>query len=40
VNYSGLDSAEARLKPGYGCSVQQFVGSMPSGVLNGVDYND
>lgn len=40
VNYSGLDSAEARLMPGYGCSVQQFVGSMPSGVLNGTDYND
>jgi hypothetical protein len=40
VNYSGLDSAEARLKPGYGCSVQQFVGSMPSGVLSGTDYND
>lgn len=40
VNYSGLDSAEARLKPGYGCHVQQFIGSMPSGVLNGTDYND
>jgi hypothetical protein len=40
VNYSGLDSAEARLKPGYGCNVQEFIGSMPSGILNGVDYND
>jgi hypothetical protein len=40
VNYSGLDQAEARLKPGYGCNVQDFVGSMPAGVLNGTDYND
>ncbi len=40
VNYSGLNSAESRLKPGYGCNVQTFVGSMPSGVLNGVTYND
>jgi hypothetical protein len=40
VSYSGLDSAEGRLKPGYGCHVQQFNGSLPSGILNGVDYND
>lgn len=40
VNYSGLNQAEARLKPGYGCSVQTFVGSMPLGVLNGVTYQD
>jgi hypothetical protein len=40
VNYSGLNQAEARLKPGYGCNVQDFVGSMPSGVLNGTTYND
>lgn len=40
VNYSGFDSAEARLKPGYGCYVQEFVGSMPAGVLNGTNYND
>ncbi len=40
VSYSGLDSAEGRLKPGYGCYVQKFVGSMPSGVLNGTNYND
>jgi hypothetical protein len=40
VSYSGLDQAEARLKPGYGCSVQDFVGSMPSGVLNGTTNND
>jgi hypothetical protein len=40
VNYSGLNSAESRLKPGYGCSVQEFVGSMPAGVLNGTTYND
>jgi hypothetical protein len=40
VNYSGLNQAEARLKPGYGCNVQDFIGSMPSGVLNGTTYND
>jgi hypothetical protein len=40
VNYSGLNQAESRLKPGYGCNVQDFVGSMPSGVLNGTSYND
>jgi hypothetical protein len=40
VNYSGLGQAESRLKPGYGCNVQEFVGSMPSGVLNGTTYND
>lgn len=40
VNYSGLNKAEARLRPGYGCHVQTFVGSMPSGVLNGVSYQD
>jgi hypothetical protein len=40
VNYSGLNSAEARLKPGYGCNVQEFIGSMPAGVLNGTNYND
>jgi hypothetical protein len=40
VNYSGLNSAESRLKPGYGCNVQEFIGSMPAGVLNGTDYND
>ena len=40
VNYSGFDSAESRLKPGYGCNVQEFIGSMPSGVLNGTTYND
>jgi hypothetical protein len=33
VNFSGLDQAEARLKPGYGCNVQDFVGSMPAAVL-------
>jgi hypothetical protein len=36
VNFSGLDLAESRLLPGYGCNVQTFVGSMPAGVLNGV----
>jgi hypothetical protein len=36
VNFIGLDLAEARLLPGYGCNVQTFVGSMPAGVLNGV----
>lgn len=40
VNYSGLNSAEARLKPGYGCNVQTFIGAMPLGILNGVEYND
>jgi hypothetical protein len=40
VNFSGLDQAEARLKPGYGCNVQTFVGSMPAGVLNGTTYRD
>jgi flagellin-like protein len=40
VNYSGLDQAESRLVPGYGCNVQDFVGSMPAGVLNGTTYND
>jgi hypothetical protein len=40
VNYSGLNQAEARLKPGYGCNVQDFIGSMPTGVLNGTTYND
>jgi hypothetical protein len=34
VNYMGLDQAEARLQPGFGCNVQDFVGSMPTGVLN------
>jgi hypothetical protein len=33
VNFSGLDQAEARLKPGYGCNVQDFVGTMPAPVL-------
>jgi hypothetical protein len=33
VNFSGLNQAEARLKPGYGCNVQEFVGSMPAAVL-------
>jgi hypothetical protein len=33
VNFSGLDQAEARLKPGYGCNVQDFIGSMPAAVL-------
>ncbi|GBF59235.1 hypothetical protein PbB2_02927 [Candidatus Phycosocius bacilliformis] len=33
VNFSGLNQAEARLKPGYGCNVQDFVGSMPAPVL-------
>lgn len=33
VNFSGLDQAEARLKPGYGCNVQAFVGTMPAAVL-------
>jgi hypothetical protein len=40
VNFSGLNQAESRLKPGYGCNVQDFVGSMPVGVLNGTTYND
>lgn len=34
VNFMGLDQAEARLQPGFGCNVQDFVGSMPSGVLD------
>jgi hypothetical protein len=33
VNFSGLNQAEARLKPGYGCNVQDFVGTMPAPVL-------
>jgi hypothetical protein len=40
VSYSGLDMAEARLKPGYGCHVQTFVGSMPAGVETSTKYND
>lgn len=36
VNYLGLDQAEARLQPGFGCNVQDFVGSMPTGVLDPV----
>jgi hypothetical protein len=33
VNFLGLDRAEARLLPGFGCNVQSFAGSMPTGVL-------
>jgi hypothetical protein len=40
VNYSGLNSAEARLKPGYGCNVQEFIGSMPSGVAKSPTYTE
>jgi hypothetical protein len=40
VNFAGLDQAESRLKPGYGCNVQTFVGSMPAGVINGTNYQD
>lgn len=40
VNFSGLDLAEARLKPGYGCNVQDFVGTMPAAVLKEPSPND
>ncbi len=39
VNFSGLNQAEARLKPGYGCNVQEFVGTMPAAVLKDPESN-
>jgi hypothetical protein len=32
VNFLGLDRAQARLTPGYGCAVTRFEGSMPAGM--------
>jgi hypothetical protein len=40
VNYYGLDSAEARLKPGFGCNVERFNGSMPAGVSTTATYTE
>jgi predicted membrane metal-binding protein len=40
VSYSGLNSAESRLTPGFGCSVQEFVGSMPVGSSKIVKYDE
>lgn len=32
VNFLGLDQARAELRPGFGCSVGKFEGSMPMGL--------